>query len=88
MERAMGNAISVKYVSRLTSKSQITVPSAVRERLGLRPGDRGIWILRDDEAVLVSAGRYARMTEGLLKGTYGRTREEIQQYLEKEREGW
>lgn len=84
----MGNTTRAKYTSRLTSKSQITVPSVVRERLGLRPGDRGIWILRDDEAVLVSARRYATMTEGLLAGTYGRTRDEIRQYLEKEREGW
>lgn len=88
MTTPKSNTRSSKYASRLTSKSQITVPSVVRERLGLRPGDRGIWILRDDEAVLVSARRYARMTEGLLAGTYGRTRDEIRQYLEKEREGW
>jgi antitoxin PrlF len=29
----------VRYVSRLTRKSQVTMPSAVRETLGVAPGD-------------------------------------------------
>jgi AbrB family looped-hinge helix DNA binding protein len=82
------NTRSAGYTSRLTSKSQITVPTRVRERLNLRPGDRGVWILRGEEAVLVSARRYALMTAGMLAGTYGRSRSAIRRYLEAERAGW
>ncbi len=84
----MSNTKSKRHASRLTRKSQITVPSEVRQRLGLKPGDTGIWILRDEEAVLMSPARYARVTAGILSGTYGRSRDEIRQYLENEREGW
>jgi AbrB family looped-hinge helix DNA binding protein len=84
----MSNTKTAGYTSKLTSKSQITVPSRVRERLNLRPGDRGVWVLRGDEVVLVSARRYAQMTAGMLAGTYGRSRGAIRRYLEAERGGW
>lgn len=74
--------------SKLTSKAQIVVPAEVREQLGLEPGDRGVWVLRDGEAVLMSAERYARSTAGILAGTYGRSREEVEDYLEGERASW
>ncbi len=84
----MSNTTRVTYTSKLTAKSQITVPGAVREALDLRPGDRGVWILRDGEATLVSAKSYVRMTAGMARGTYGRSPEEIRRYLDGEREGW
>ncbi len=76
------------YTSKLTSKAQIVVPAEIRERLGLKPGDRGVWILREGEAVLMSAARYAEGTAGALEGTYGRTREEVADYLAEERGDW
>jgi bifunctional DNA-binding transcriptional regulator/antitoxin component of YhaV-PrlF toxin-antitoxin module len=59
-----------------------------RERLGLKPGDRGIWVLREGEAVLMSAEAYARQTAGILAGTFGRSPAEVEKYLEGERESW
>jgi AbrB family looped-hinge helix DNA binding protein len=76
------------FTSKLTSKAQVVVPAEVRERLGLKPGDRGVWVLREGEAVLMSAERYARSTAGILAGTYGRSRQEVEDYLEGERESW
>ncbi len=38
--------------SRITAKSQTTVPSAVRKALSLEPGDRLIYEARDGEIVL------------------------------------
>jgi antitoxin PrlF len=35
----------MQVTSRLTSKAQTTVPRAVRDRLGLRPGDGLVWEL-------------------------------------------
>lgn len=45
-------------MSRLTSKGQVTVPSAVRERLGLHAGDEVDFVLTEDgQAYLVKSDR-------------------------------
>lgn len=41
--------------STVTSKGQITVPKAVRERLALLPGDRLSFVIHDDGTVTVEA---------------------------------
>lgn len=76
------------FTSKLTSKAQVVVPAEVREQLGLKPGDRGVWVLRKGVAILMSAERYARSTAGILAGTYGRSPKEVEDYLERERESW
>lgn len=40
---------------RVTSKGQVTIPQAVRERLGIRAGDEVVFTVRDDEAVMRAA---------------------------------
>ncbi len=55
-------------VSTLTSKGQTTIPKAVRDRLGLRPGDRLNFIVEVDGRVTVSAAKQrAADLKGLLK---------------------
>ena len=39
----------------MTSKGQITIPKAVRERLNLEPGDRVYFDVREDGSVLMIA---------------------------------
>jgi antitoxin PrlF len=41
--------------SRVTSKSQVTVPRSVRAALGLAPGDRLEWRLEGDRVVVTRA---------------------------------
>lgn len=41
--------------SRLTQKGQVTIPAAMRERLGLKPRDRVRFEIADDAIVLKSA---------------------------------
>ena len=38
--------------SRVTAKGQTTIPKEIRERLGIRPGDRVAFIVRGDEVIL------------------------------------
>jgi AbrB family looped-hinge helix DNA binding protein len=38
--------------SRVTAKGQATIPKEIRERLGIKPGDRVAFILRGDEVIL------------------------------------
>lgn len=40
------------YTSKLSSKGQVTIPSQVRERLSLEPGDTVIYEIEDGRAVL------------------------------------
>ena len=40
------------HQSRLSSKGQVTIPAAVREKLHLAPGDTVIYEVEDERAVL------------------------------------
>lgn len=51
----------------LTSKGQITVPKAIRERLNLQPGDRIYFFIEDDGAVtFLPAKSDVRELKGIL----------------------
>jgi antitoxin PrlF len=43
--------------SRITSKAQTTIPRAVREALGIAPGDDLVWEIDGDRVVLSRAVR-------------------------------
>lgn len=50
----------------LTEKFQITIPAAVRQRLGLKAGDRVVVRLEGDRAILTAArGGWTAATRGL-----------------------
>jgi antitoxin PrlF len=38
--------------SRITSKAQMTIPRAVREALGVGPGDRVVWEVEEGRAMV------------------------------------
>ena len=42
----------MSYQSRLSSKGQVTIPVAVREKLHLEPGDTVVYAIEDERAVL------------------------------------
>lgn len=55
-------------IATVTSKGQITIPIAVRERLGIRVGTRVEFVMRDDDVVeFVPANRSIRELAGVLK---------------------
>ena len=65
--------------ARLTSKGQITIPKAVRERLGLQPGDE-IEFVEDEETYRVRKRTPASPLEryrGYLKHLAGRDPDEV-----------
>ena len=58
--------------AKITSKGQITIPKAVRERLHLAPGDRVYFDIRNDGSVRLVARN--RPLEGLFGMLHGKTK--------------
>src|SRR4030042_2788145 len=75
--------------AKLSSKHQITLPVDVVRRLGLDPGDRLAVRVEEDRIVLRLRPRdWVEYYRGRLRGVYGSSVEEIDEYIRKEREGW
>jgi AbrB family looped-hinge helix DNA binding protein len=47
-------------MAKVTSKLQVTVPKAIAERYGIRPGDDIEWVAAGDAIRVVPAGRQGR----------------------------
>jgi len=73
----------------LSSKNQITLPVAMVRRLGLKPGRRLMLRLEDDRIVLRPEPEdWVEYFRGSMKGVYGKTREEMDAYVRRERASW
>ncbi len=66
----------------------MVLPKEIRGAIGLKEGDPLIITVEEGRAVLLTPEKYASSTRGMLKGTFGRTREEIKLYLQGERASW
>jgi AbrB family looped-hinge helix DNA binding protein len=73
---------------RLSKKGQFVLPKEMREALGIKEGDELLVTLEGEQVMLTRPQRYAQVTRGLLKGTWGRTKREVERYLEGERQSW
>jgi len=47
-----------EIISTITSKGQVTIPAEVRERLGLKTGDKVSFVLGDSGEIQLKAPRY------------------------------
>lgn len=73
---------------RVSTKGQVVIPLGVRRKLGIKAGDQLVIVSGDTEAIIMKAKRYAESLRGMGKGLYGKTREEIDAYVQGEREAW
>ena len=53
--------------STVTSKGQVTIPKAIRDRLGLEEGDKLEFTLDDRERIVARPRRAAGRVEGILR---------------------
>jgi AbrB family looped-hinge helix DNA binding protein len=53
--------------SAITTKGQATIPKAVREHLGLKPGDRVKFFMHPDGSVVLLPKRPASVLRGIVK---------------------
>jgi len=67
----------------VSSKNQIVIPREVRERLGVKPGDKLIVVVQDGDVIVLQKPKsYRDAITGLGRGVYPAG------YLEKERQSW
>ena len=67
----------------VSSKNQIVIPREVREKLGVKPGDKLIVIVQDGTVIVLQKPKsYPAAIRGLARGVYPAD------YLEKERQSW
>ena len=79
---------SVKMV-RLGKKGQMVLPKEIRDALSLQEGDSLMIALQEEgSALLTTPERYAAVTKGMLKGTWGPAKKQIERYLKGERASW
>jgi AbrB family looped-hinge helix DNA binding protein len=57
--------------STVTIKGQITIPSALRRRLGLRQGDEVAFVVEDSRVLLVPVKKNVEAAFGLVKAKRG-----------------
>ncbi|ATW28411.1 regulator [Candidatus Formimonas warabiya] len=46
-------------IARISSKGQITIPIEIRKRLGLKEGDKVVFIEKDNNIILLNSNRLA-----------------------------
>jgi len=80
-------ALVVKQVQ-LGTDGRLVLPLEVRKRMGLKPGDRLVVVGEDDIATLMTPKRYAESLRGAARGTYGKSRAEVDAYVRRERRTW
>lgn len=57
--------------STITSKGQVTIPKAIRERMGVGPHDKVNWIIEDDSVKVTRRESVVRRTAGMMKSPSG-----------------
>ena len=73
---------------KLGKKGQIVIPKVIRERLDVRTGDLLMITMEGDQIHITRPDKYAEITCGLLKGLWGKSPEDIKEYLEREKSSW
>jgi bifunctional DNA-binding transcriptional regulator/antitoxin component of YhaV-PrlF toxin-antitoxin module len=78
---------AVEAEGELRDKNQITVPKAIVDAVGARPGDRFVFVIEDGDRDVFQVRRIRESYEGILAGVYG-TPEDAQAYLRGEDAAW
>ena len=80
--------MGISKLVKLSEKGQIVVPREIREKMGVKPGEKIVIFIRGEETILLTPEKYSLYTRGLLKGTWGATKEEVAKYVAEERSSW
>lgn len=73
---------------RLSSRGQFVIPKEIRAAMRVERGDELVLVLDGESLVLMRADAVARLSRGVLKGTWGKNRQQIDRALHQERQSW
>jgi len=71
----------------LRAKSQLTLPQRIVRKLNLKPGDRLLVRVQEDNPEVIQIRPLHRSYAGVAAGTYG-TPDEVRAYIRGERSAW
>ncbi len=71
--------------SSMTTKGQVTIPAQLRERLGLKPGDKVAFLESDGKIILQRLENRVEAAFGLIKSTKSATLAEIDEVIKQTR---
>ncbi|GAI10130.1 unnamed protein product [marine sediment metagenome] len=80
--------MAISKLVKLSKKGQVVIPQEIREKMGIKTGERLVIFIRGDETVMLTPQKYAEYTCGLMKGTWGSTKKEVEEYINEERGSW
>lgn len=80
--------MTITKLVKLNKKGQLVIPLEIRNEMGFTPDKSLIIFTRGDETVLLTPEKYAEMTSGLMKGTWGSTKKDVDIYINEERGSW
>ena len=67
----------------LSTKNQVVIPREARKALGVKPGDKILFVVRSGKVLLLQKPKsYRAAIRGIGKGLYSKN------YLQKERQSW
>ncbi|MGI6308204.1 MAG: AbrB/MazE/SpoVT family DNA-binding domain-containing protein [Dethiobacteria bacterium] len=74
---------------KVSSKNQVTIPIEICRKLNVKKGSRLIMEIADGKIIITpEPENYVEHYYGMAKGTYGKTVEEIDAYVQDERGSW
>jgi len=80
--------MTISKLVKLSKKGQVVIPQEIRVKMGIKTGERLVIFIRGDETVMLTPQKYAEYTCGLMKGTWGSTKKEVEEYINEERGSW
>ena len=80
--------MTITKLVKLNKKGQLVIPQEIREKMGIKTEDAVVIFTRGDETILLTPRKYAEYTCGLMKGTWGSSKKEVDAYINEERGSW
>jgi len=73
--------MNITKMVKLNKKGQLLIPQEIREKMGIKTEDTIVIFTRGDETILITPKKYAGYTCGLMKGIWGSSKKEADQYI-------
>jgi len=80
--------MNITKLVKLNKKGQLVIPQEIRDKMGIRTEGTVVIFTRDYETILLTPQKYAEYTCGLMKGTWGSSKKEVEAYINEERGSW